>query len=289
MHSHHENLLETTLTHPLLPAESWCVSNLDVVRNTAGERVGVVGSLYNISKRKTRELKDLRDKEHDRALREADIAKAAAMEREMALLSKMSTVGLVRIDMEVRSSDFSPSLRPFAFLLALSLPSPVAEVRSLTDFFSQGHFIEANDAWYSIVKLPRDVPLDDWQTLVHPDDIDEIMSQWTEALQNLTPLEVTIRWIYDEISLVQAAPNHPDPAQVSRSEVFSRRRASGADAVLSRTGDWMDWIGHQRHGAEASRAGSSQRQSRSRGRRSQGRRGSRGSEGGGRRGEEATG
>lgn len=84
------------------PAESWCVSNLDVVRNTAGERIGIVGSLYNVHKRKTRELQDLRDKEQFRATRELEIAKAAEMEREMALLSKMSTVGLVRIDLEVR-------------------------------------------------------------------------------------------------------------------------------------------------------------------------------------------
>ncbi|ORY53382.1 hypothetical protein BCR35DRAFT_310513 [Leucosporidium creatinivorum] len=176
--------------------ESWCVSNLDVVRNTVGERVGVVGSLYNIQKRKTRELKDLREKEQYRAIREAEIAKAAAMEREMALLSKMSTVGLVRIDLE-------------------------------------GHFIEANDAWYSIVKLPRDAPLDDWQKLVHPDDIDEIMNNWAIALKTLTPLEVTIRWIYDEISLVQAAPNHPDPAKAtgwigSVTNVTAQKRAEQA-------------------------------------------------------------
>lgn len=86
----------------------------------------------------------------------------------------------------------------------------------------QGHFIEANDAWYSIVKLPRDVPLDNWTSLVHPDDIGEIMAKWAEALKTLTPLEFTIRWIYDEISLVQAAPNHPDSAQVSRFELGCR-------------------------------------------------------------------
>lgn len=59
-----------------------------------GEVTNVIGSLYNISKRKTRELQDLR-------ARAAERAAALSMEREMALLSKTASVGLSRSDLEV--------------------------------------------------------------------------------------------------------------------------------------------------------------------------------------------
>ena len=99
-----------------------------------GTPIGIIGALYNVDKQKSKELRDLRDREHERE-------SMLGLERDLAIMSKLSSVGLSRMDLD-------------------------------------GHVLEVNEAWWNIVKLPRDRPLDEWTTLVHPSEVESKKELW---------------------------------------------------------------------------------------------------------------
>lgn len=107
-----------------------------VARNEDGAAIGIIGTLYNVHKAKSKELQDLRERHRERE-------SLLGLERDLAIMSKLSSVGLSRMDLD-------------------------------------GHVLEVNEAWWGIVKLPRDRPLDDWRSLVHPDEKEAKQKLWQE-------------------------------------------------------------------------------------------------------------
>lgn len=59
---------------------------------------------------------------------------------------------------------------------------------------ADGHLHFVNPPWYDISGHPRDLPLDEWEKSIHPDDYETMFAQWQEAQKNATPLCFEFRW-----------------------------------------------------------------------------------------------
>ncbi|GAA5908040.1 hypothetical protein JCM6882_000208 [Rhodosporidiobolus microsporus] len=108
---------------------------------------------------------------HHKAAASASELREVQLREELAVLSDTTTVGLVRIDLE-------------------------------------GKFLQANRAWYDIVKLEPGRPLNDWIKSMHPEDHDWVLEQWAEALKNREALTIRFRWHDGDVCLVQAVLNN---------------------------------------------------------------------------------
>ncbi|GAA5834256.1 hypothetical protein JCM11251_000584 [Rhodosporidiobolus azoricus] len=104
--------------------------------------------------------------------------RAMQLREELAVLSDTTTVGLVRINLE-------------------------------------GKFLQANKAWYDIVKLEPGRPLDEWVNWMHPDVHDSVMEQWAEALRTREPLNIRIKWRDGDVCLVQAVLNNSNKEEAT--------------------------------------------------------------------------
>ncbi|KAM0749615.1 hypothetical protein T439DRAFT_326495 [Meredithblackwellia eburnea MCA 4105] len=194
--------------------EAWCISKVSVISKN-GEPVGFLSAISNISKQKTAELAGLREREAMRVVlrrQEEEIrlesAHSAEREqaiqeqtREFALMSKFSSVGLVKIDLK-------------------------------------GHFHWANAAWFGITKLPEDEDLDQWIKLVHPDDVKDVLVKWEHCLDTFTPFNTQFRWVNEDSALMQAQPNNPDHKKAtgwigSLTDVTAQSKAEQAILAVS--------------------------------------------------------
>lgn len=74
-----------------------------------------------------------------------------------------------------------------------------------------GELKRMNDGWWKVMNLNKmkDDP-NSWAENIHPDDVDSVLAQWTQAITNHQATAITFRMKRGVVILTNVRPNHED-------------------------------------------------------------------------------